>query len=87
MPSICQFNGIMIYMYFLDHAPPHFHAIYQGQQIVVGIDPAVILQGTLPVPQQTRVLQWARKRKHELLANWTRAQASPNPLPLQQVQP
>jgi hypothetical protein len=25
MPEICRFLGIVITMYFNDHAPPHFH--------------------------------------------------------------
>jgi hypothetical protein len=28
MPPISEFYGIAIYMYYRDHAPPHFHAIY-----------------------------------------------------------
>jgi hypothetical protein len=29
MPEISRFFGIIIRMYFGDHNPPHFHAIYQ----------------------------------------------------------
>ena len=28
MPRLSEFYGIVIYMYFADHNPPHFHAIY-----------------------------------------------------------
>ena len=28
MPRIAFFYGIGIYLYYSDHAPPHFHAIY-----------------------------------------------------------
>ncbi|MBI3048702.1 MAG: DUF4160 domain-containing protein [Acidobacteria bacterium] len=28
MPEICRFYGIVIKMYFADHAPRHFHAEY-----------------------------------------------------------
>lgn len=28
MPTICQFYGIMIQMFWNEHAPPHFHATY-----------------------------------------------------------
>ena len=31
MPEICRFYGIVIKMYFADHAPPHFHAEYAEQ--------------------------------------------------------
>ena len=27
MPRLSKFYGIAIYMYYRDHAPPHFHAI------------------------------------------------------------
>ena len=28
MPSISRFFGIIIYFYYRDHNPPHFHAVY-----------------------------------------------------------
>lgn len=28
MPEICLFRGIRITMYYSDHNPPHFHAMY-----------------------------------------------------------
>lgn len=37
MPEISSFLGIVIYMYYKDHAPPHFHAIYGEYEIVVDI--------------------------------------------------
>ena len=33
MPIICQFLGVIITMYYYDHAPPHFHARYGGYEI------------------------------------------------------
>ena len=35
MPIISKFFGIVIYMYWKDHAPPHFHAKYGDDEIVV----------------------------------------------------
>ena len=35
MPEICRFYGIVIKMYFADHAPPHFHAEYSEHE---GVD-------------------------------------------------
>lgn len=29
MPEISRFFGIVIYMFFNDHNPPHFKAVYQ----------------------------------------------------------
>ena len=37
VPVISRFFGIVIYMYWKDHAPPHFHAKYGDDEIVVGI--------------------------------------------------
>ena len=42
MPEISRFFGIIIRMYFDDHNPPHFHAIYGSQEIQVGIDPIMV---------------------------------------------
>ena len=33
MPELCRFLGIVIYMYYRDHAPPHFHAEYAEFEI------------------------------------------------------
>ena len=38
MPRISQFYGIAVYMYYRDHAPPHFHAIYGEYDAEVEID-------------------------------------------------
>jgi hypothetical protein len=48
MPEISRFFGIVIRMYFDDHNPPHFHAIYAGDEARVGIEPIAILEGALP---------------------------------------
>lgn len=33
MPEISRFLGIIIYMYYRDHLPPHFHAEYGEYEI------------------------------------------------------
>ncbi|SHL70938.1 protein of unknown function [Nitrosospira sp. Nsp11] len=44
MPIISTFYGIIIRMYWDDHAPPHFHARYAAQQIVIDIRTLGILR-------------------------------------------
>ena len=44
MPEVSRFFGISVRMYYDDHNPPHFHAIYSGAEIEVGIDPVVVLK-------------------------------------------
>jgi hypothetical protein len=33
MPAISRFFGIIVAMYYNDHAPPHFHVRYGGQNV------------------------------------------------------
>jgi hypothetical protein len=40
VPRIGAFYGIVIEMYFGDHAPPHFHARYSGDEATIVIRPA-----------------------------------------------
>ena len=47
MPEISRFLGIVIRMYYRDHAHPHFHAEYAEYEISVGIDSGVV-QGKFP---------------------------------------
>ena len=48
MPEISRFFGISIRMYFDDHNPPHFHAIYGGAEAEVGIDPVALASRKVP---------------------------------------
>lgn len=32
MPRLSAFYGVVIYMYWRDHSPPHFHAEYGDQE-------------------------------------------------------
>ena len=52
MPEISRFFGIIIRMYFDDHDPPHFHAIYGDDEAQIGIDPIKLLRGELPARAQ-----------------------------------
>lgn len=38
MPILSRFFGILLYMYWKDHAPPHFHAKYGGQEVTIEIE-------------------------------------------------
>ena len=57
-------------MYFDDHAPPHFHASYGGDEEVVGIDCLALLHGRLPPRAQGLVVEWASLRQVELREAW-----------------
>ena len=48
MPTISTFYGLMIQMFFKDHAPPHFHAKYGEHKAVIDIKSLVLIEGKLP---------------------------------------
>jgi hypothetical protein len=73
MPEICRFYGIVIKMYFADHAPPHFHAEYAEFEARVAIDNLAVLAGTLPPRAMGLVAEWATLHQRELQALWNRA--------------
>ena len=49
MPEISRFYGIVIYIFFREHDPPHFHAIYGEHEALVGIQTLSVLAGRLPL--------------------------------------
>jgi hypothetical protein len=85
MPSISQFYGILIRMFYNDHAPPHFHAVYGEYELIVGIAPITILQGKAPNRVRSMVLEWTAHQQ-ELLENWKYCQNSQNPLPIEPLE-
>ena len=38
MPSVSRFLGMVIYFYYNDHNPPHFHVIYAGIEAEISIE-------------------------------------------------
>ena len=70
MPTISIFYGIIIQMYWNDHAPPHFHVRYSEFRATVGIEPILLLTGALPRNAERLVLEWATEHQAELLENW-----------------
>ena len=75
MPTIAIFYGIVIQMYWRDHAPPHIHAIYQGFEALIAIETGKVIGGRLPPNALRMVRQWVLLRKRQLLENWRRGGA------------
>ena len=80
MPTISIFFGILIQMYWNEHAPPHFHAKYGENNAVVDIQKLEVMEGSLPNRAKKLVLEWAELHQAELIANWDlyRAEQQPN---------
>jgi hypothetical protein len=64
------------------HHRAHFHAYYQEQVAVFGIDPVEIISGSLPRRQQRLVEAWAELHQMELNSDWERLQDGQSPLPI-----
>jgi hypothetical protein len=73
MPEISRFLGIVIRMYFRDHAPPHFHARYGPQVALLDISTLAVARGSLPPRVLGLVSEWASLHRAELMENWTLA--------------
>ena len=70
MPELSRFLGIVIKMFYNDHNPPHFHAVYENSEGVFTINSLEMIQGDLPPRIQGIIIEWASIHKRELLENW-----------------
>ena len=75
MPRISEFFGIVIAMYYNDHAPPHFHARYAEHEATFRIDTLAVLEGSLPRRAAALVVEWAETHGTELSQDWDLARA------------
>lgn len=57
MPTLSFFYGIMIQMFWDDHAPPHFHATYAEYEALINIQTLEVIGGELPRRALVMVLE------------------------------
>lgn len=79
MPEISRFFGIVIGMFFTDHAPPHFHVRYGEYKAAIDIRTLAVIEGRLPPRALGLVTEWAALHREALLRDWDLAQ-QPNAL-------
>jgi len=84
MPCISRFFGIAIFIWFRDHEPPHFHAVYGESEASLRIDTLEVATGSLPRRALALVLEWASLHRAELLEDWERARRG---VPLAPIEP
>lgn len=70
MPVISTFYGIIIQMFWRDHSPPHFHAVYAEDEVVIDIRTLGILRGKMSRRALALVLEWAQEHREELMEDW-----------------
>ncbi len=71
-------------MYFDDHLPPHFHAIYGEFEAIVNINTLAVISGKLPPRALGLVMEWAYLHHDELEIQWEKAR---NLTPLDKIAP
>ena len=84
MPEISRFFGIIITMYYNDHAPPHFHVRYGQQKALIAIETLSVLEGNLKPRTLGLVIEWASQHQTELMNDWQLARQN---APLEGIEP
>ena len=79
MPTLSVFYGILIQMFWNDHAPPHFHALYAEDEALIDIGTLQVLEGQLPRRAQALVMEWAKAHRTELMEAWNRCSQNQTP--------
>ena len=70
MPTVSTFYGILIQMFFDDHAPPYFHALYAEFKALINIHTLEIIKGEMPKRAIALILEWASEHRSELIEDW-----------------
>jgi hypothetical protein len=79
LPKISEFFGIRIYMYWREHPPPHFHATYAGEEVLVSIDDLSVLEGSVSPRALGLIIEWATLHQSELRKAWEEARKHEQP--------
>lgn len=84
MPEVSRFYGIIVRLYYRDHPPTHFHAIYGAHEALIEVETGAIHQGHLPKTAYDLVNRWRAIHLQELRDDWNRARQQ---LPLVPIAP
>lgn len=79
MPQLSAFYGIVIYMYWRDHPPAHFHAVYGDHEALIVIADGRIYAGSLPPRALRMIRDWRRLHADDLQRAWDRASRREDP--------
>ena len=61
MPTLSCFYGILIQMFWNEHAPPHFHALYGEHEALIDLRDLSVMRGSLPRRAMTLVIELDRR--------------------------
>ena len=86
VPEISRFFGIVIRMFFNDHQPSHFHAVYGDDEALIEIDTLDVFRGALPRRALALVLEWAALHRDDLRRDWELAKSGQPVEPIEPLQ-
>jgi len=69
MPRIAEIDGIILSINFEDHAPPHFHARYQGESISIEIETGRVI-GVMNSRNLRKIEEWRQAHLSYLRTKW-----------------
>ena len=69
MPIISRFFGILIFMFWREHEPAHFHAKYGDEEAVIEIETGKV-SGNNSKRALNLIQDWRELHKDELLQDW-----------------
>jgi hypothetical protein len=70
MPEICRFYGVVVYMYYNDHTPPHFKVKYGEFEANILIENGNLMNGDFPLSKLKLVQAWLEIHREEILQIW-----------------
>lgn len=70
MPEITRLYGIIIKLFFGDHPPPPFHAVYGKYNALFNIETLEMIEGDLPQRAKKMVIEWASMYQNDLSEMW-----------------
>ncbi len=70
-------------MFWNEHAPPHFHALYGEHEALIDLRDLSVMRGNLPRRALALVLDWADEHRDELLEDWELCQNLQPPKPIE----
>ncbi|CAK0760570.1 DUF4160 domain-containing protein [Gammaproteobacteria bacterium] len=70
MPELTRFYGIIIKLFFGDHPPPHFHAVYGEYNAIFNIETLEMIEGDMPLRARKLVIEWAKEYQSDLQEIW-----------------
>ena len=74
MPLVARLMGAKIYIYYLDHNPPHVHVVQSEHAAEISIETQEVIEGGIPLKLKKQAVNWIRDHVEELMDRWNRAQ-------------